>query len=488
MNQSPDKPKRVGYRKTPVKKENFFVSYWGIWVVLAVLFIFLAIKVTGHAPGSNGETEVAEAASPPDFGEPGYLGSKRCKDCHWREYDAWKSTLHSRSLQAANDYTVIGDFERNNRLTVKVTDKAPGLAGREVTNRMYRKDGKFFVKTIGPDKEFNDYEITNVIGIGEKQNYITIFPNGEMHVLPVGWDIENRAWVDLNGLKENYPGNGNYWSDPENIWQLKCGGCHVTGIKVNYDKENDFFNSEWADAGTGCEACHGPGSNHVRAASEYFDYEKETIVNPAKLPWRLRAMVCGQCHSRGASTAGVSPYKIGFPDRYGYAYGFAPGKPLYLFYVDKPGEKQTGPLQYNEWKESRHAKAGIMCTDCHNVHKVSASEVMGAATGQTSQTKLIADNLCMDCHKTLKRRGVHRIHTFGSCIACHMPRVKGDKHSHTFAFISPAETVKAGGLDKQPNSCNNCHHHKDTPPENLVEFLNAVKMADMPRPYTVHGR
>ena len=355
---------------------------------------------------------------------------------------------------------------------------------------MYKKDGRFFINTIGPDSKSHDYEITNIIGNGRRQNYITTFPNGEMHVLPVEWNIEKRAWVNLNsGLEKSYPGDANYWSDPNNIWQLKCGGCHVTGLKVNYDREDDSFNSEWADTGTGCEACHGPGSNHVKAASVYFDYEKETIVNPAKLPWRLRAMVCGQCHSRGRSTAAVSPYRAGFPERYEYAFGFVPGKALYLFYVDKPGEKQTVAVQYNEWKESQHAKAGITCTDCHSVHRISASEAMGAdETGQATETKLAADNLCMNCHKTLKRRGVHRIHTFGSCIACHMPSVTGDKHSHTFAFISPAETVKAGGLDKQQNSCNNCHHHKDTPPENLVEFLNAVKMADMPKPYTVHGK
>ncbi|NIN83458.1 MAG: hypothetical protein GTO45_01705, partial [Candidatus Aminicenantes bacterium] len=49
----------------------------------------------------------------------------------------------------------------------------------------------------------------------------------------------------------------------------KCGGCHVTGLKVNYDKDMDSFDSTWVDLGIGCEACHGPGSNHVKAASVY---------------------------------------------------------------------------------------------------------------------------------------------------------------------------------------------------------------------------
>jgi hypothetical protein len=72
-----------------------------------------------------------------------------------------------------------------------------------------------------------------------------------------------------------------------------------------------------------------------------------------------------------------------------------------------------------------------------------------------------------------------------------MPKVAGigeagDAHSHTFSFMSPLDTLKAGGLEKQPNACNSCHHHKDTPAETLAEFLEAAKKNDMPIPFTVH--
>jgi hypothetical protein len=69
-----------------------------------------------------------------------------------------------------------------------------------------------------------------------------------------------------------------------------------------------------------------------------------------------------------------------------------------------------------------------------------------------------------------------------------MPVTKGHEHSHTFRFISPALSIEAGGVDKQRNSCSNCHHHKDTPLLNLVEFLDAAKRADMPKPFTAHQR
>jgi hypothetical protein len=50
----------------------------------------------------------------------------------------------------------------------------------------------------------------------------------------------------------------------------------------------------------------------------------------------------------------------------------------------------------------------------------------------------------------------------------------------------PQATIEAGGLDKQPNACNSCHHHKDTPVENMVGFLEAAKRNDMPKPFLVH--
>jgi len=466
----------------PINKfKNAFINYWGIWVILTIIFIFFAIKIVLYPPHPEEEIEVVGTTVTPAFGEPEYVGSKRCKDCHWREYDTWKNTLHSKFVQLPSDYTIVGDFETDNKLTVKVTEAAPRLTGEEITSTMLKKDDKFYVNTIGPDWEAHDYEVFYVIGINRKQNYITRFPNGEMHVLPLEWDTDKKTWTDLNGLKGNYPGNGSYWSDTGSIWQLKCGGCHVTGIKVNYDKDRDSFNSTWVDLGIGCEACHGPGNNHIKAASEYFDYEKDTIINPAKLSWRLRAMVCGQCHNLGLSKAKVYPYKEGFPEQYSYPYGYLPGKPLYMFYnQDIPMETKKHHQQYNEWSESEHAKAGIMCTNCHEVHQRQISKL--------AMTKLTPDTLCMDCHKTLQRRAAHRIHTFGSCVACHMPKTIGHEHSHTFRFISPAESIKAGGVDKQTNSCSGCHHHKDTPLENLVEFLDAAKKADMPKPFKVHGK
>ena len=51
-----------------------------------------------------------------------------------------------------------------------------------------------------------------------------------------------------------------------------------------------------------------------------------------------------------------------------------------------------------------------------------------------------------------------------------------DISSHRFKVVSPAETIKHGGLDKQPNSCNACHYHeKKDKPEDLLKVYETVR-------------
>ena len=97
------------------------------------------------------------------------------------------------------------------------------------------------------------------------------------------------------------------------------------------------------------------GNLHIAARG---DAKTTTIINPAKIPdARRAAQVCGQCHNRGESIA--EAVKVpGGPKHYGYAggaAGYLPGKTLYNYYVEKPGEWPDGSpkqhhQQYNDWK------------------------------------------------------------------------------------------------------------------------------------------
>lgn len=351
-----------------------------------------------------------------------YVGSEKCQECHQKIHKEWKQTLHSQMAKDVrqNPNAIIGDFESPSEI------------------RTFGKEG-----------------ILYTIGNQWKQRYITKIED-ELYILPAQYNLETGRWAPY------HPDN---WQ--ERPWLKNCGGCHVTGL--------DYASRTFVEPAVGCEACHGPGSKHVAE-----DNPKEianTIANPANLPVGLQVQVCGQCHTRGKDPSG----------EHGYPVGFKPGMSLLSLYntvtpeADAKrfwpnGHSKAHHQQYLDWQTSQHAKGGVTCISCHTVHNT------GSATRY--QTRLPGDQLCLNCH-TLRDNPSrsHSLHDFNGCIGCHMAKIvksaeSGDLHDHTFKVIPPADSLAHGGLDKQANSCNSCHYHKDHKPEDLQKALDAVKQAN----------
>lgn len=375
-----------------------------------------------------------------------FVGSETCKKCHERTYLEWRTSLHSRMMRDVKIEPManIGDFQNPSDV------------------RTFAKEG-----------------VAYVLGSQWKQQYLKKEGN-DLIVLPAQYNVFTGEW------KPYYPDK-----PAKRDWFKECAGCHATGV---YPEKKTFV-----EMGVACEACHGPGSNHVEAVP---GFEIPTIIQASRLTPALAAQICGSCHTGGHDKSGKYAYPVEYQIHKGEAN-------IRLFFEETTelsnsdrfwpsGESRHSNQQYLDWKKSEHAKVGVTCITCHDVHRSSSSLQAGGEVPNPlmiirSKTRLFEDRLCKSCHSTVQNRSVHRIHTFGSCVRCHMPRVTkigeaGDAHSHTFRFMFPQATLKASGLDKQPNSCNACHHHKDTPTEALAGFLEAAKKNDMPKPFVVHQR
>jgi hypothetical protein len=376
-----------------------------------------------------------------------FAGSETCKKCHERTYLEWKTSLHSRMMRdvKADPLANIGNFNSSSEV-----------------------------------RTFSESEVAYTLGSQWRQQYLKKVGD-DLIVFPASYHFDTDKWTP-------------YYADEteKRDWWKECAGCHATGV----DPKKKTF----VEMGVACEACHGPGSNHVESVP---GFEIPTIISAARLTSGLSAQICGSCHTRGREKNGG---KYAYPVKYQTHKGEAnlrlyfdevnPAHEHDAKYFWPSGESKYSNQQYLDWKQSEHAKVGVVCATCHSVHQsrtgitanVDASNLLLAIR---SKTRLFEDRLCKSCHTTVQYRSVHRIHTFGSCVRCHMPRVAsigeaGDAHSHTFRFMFPQATLEAGGLDKQPNACNSCHHHKNTPVENMVGFLEAAKKNDMPKPFLVH--
>lgn len=74
-----------------------------------------------------------------------------------------------------------------------------------------------------------------------------------------------------------------------------CFGCHTT-----YSSTNSKFDVSRATSGVRCEACHGPGADHVSAMKAgRIDEALKAILNPAHLSPVDVVDFCGACHRTG---------------------------------------------------------------------------------------------------------------------------------------------------------------------------------------------
>lgn len=416
-----------------------------VWLLVLPLAVVL-LGACERRPAPRPSPQITASAS-------GYVGAEACKECHEEIYNGWKGTFHAYKFQPATPDFVVGDFERDNVLT---------LDGSETV--MNRDGEDFTVTTTGPDGAMHEYAVKYAVGSVWKQGYITEFPNGGLFVLPVQWNVKSQEWVDHFGLENHQPGSGRFWSDEGREFQYQCMGCHTTNARTNHDAATDTFDTRWTDLGVSCEACHGAGKEHIEAP---IQDKATTILNPARLADPNRAaMVCGSCHTRGTSQEG----------KYAYPVDYRPGAQLNFLIDQDPavypdGSPKEHHQQYNDWEASGHATAGVSCWDCHSPH----------ARGKSNryQLKLPGSLLCTTCH-SVEPRGVHGLHSVNNCVGCHMPTTvksatPGDLRSHRMRVVRPELTVEAGDVETQPNSCNLCHYHEDYFPEDLVHFLQAVQ-------------
>jgi hypothetical protein len=54
----------------------------------------------------------------------------------------------------------------------------------------------------------------------------------------------------------------------DQTWNDICADCHSTNVRKNYDPKGRGHNTTYAEMNVACEACHGPGSDHVAWAKE----------------------------------------------------------------------------------------------------------------------------------------------------------------------------------------------------------------------------
>jgi predicted CXXCH cytochrome family protein len=396
-----------------------------------------------------------------------FVGSETCAGCHQAEAILWRGSQHSHAMAHANDRSVLGDFADTS------------FDYYDVHSRFFRKDGKFFAETDGPDGKVGTFEIKYTFGVDPLQQYLIEFPDGRLQALSIAWDSRpkqqgGQRWFHLHPNEQIKHDDVLHWTKLNQNWNYMCAECHSTGVRKNYDAVNDRYATTFSEVSVGCEACHGQGSRHVawardrqslwpfrtpddptKGLTERLTERRDATwsINPttgnairSSAPRTLRAEVetCGLCHARRGQFS-----EAWVPGRWlSETHMVAPMRQD-LYHAD--GQMLDEVYNYGSFKQSKMFAAGVTCSDCHEPH--------------STKLRASADGVCLQCHASEKYAvAAHQRHEAVdpplSCASCHMPErtymVVDRRHDHSFRVPRPDVSEKLG----TPNACNDCHGDK----------------------------
>lgn len=342
-------------------------------------------------------------------------------------------------------------------------------------------------------------------------------PTNDVHWVMGGW-YKEESYIRTNwtGSEMAYtvtqfewsPIKGTYANDKTlRDWTTKCAGCHTTG----YDPST----RTWSELNIGCEACHGPGGDHVA------DGEGAFIVIDRSTEG------CGYCHIRAENVAMGS-----FTNKqFNFPIGYELGNPASLKFIPEPltaaasfypdGTANRHRQQYLEMNHparapSGHYVQGVSCTKCHDPHNagILTTYATGLPAGKygikiydnvnnvtnhvawesggnlwhpTTHARISKQDLCKTCHSTISDHHVHQFNAAAAaasvtCVDCHMPDVinidpvtlRAALSSHTFDAVMPATSMKFGPT-AQPNSCTyRCHQDKGADKTARAQWADSI--------------
>lgn len=372
-----------------------------------------------------------------------FVGGKKCRDCHRNEYEKWQGSYHDRAMDVADDTTVLGDF--NNAQFVHAA----------VTTRFFKKEGAFFVNTIGPDGEYKDFQVTHTFGVYPLQQYLVPFERGRFQCLTIAWDDVQKKWYALPNHTDDYT-DWLHWTGQGQNWNGMCAECHVTNFKKGYDMENDSFTTSWSEIDVACEACHGPGSAHITWAETPEMGRPDTenynlVVKTRDISSKERIEICARCHSRRASLSDFSSDDTNIMD-----YMIPSLLTQDLYYSD--GQILEEVYVYGSFLQSKMFLRGVNCSDCHDVH--------------SQKLKQTGNPLCLSCHRAdIYDSADHHFHKKvhqgkesegDDCVQCHMPErvYMGIDKRADHSIRVPRPDLSA--VYATPNACMapGCHNDK----------------------------
>jgi tetratricopeptide (TPR) repeat protein len=393
-----------------------------------------------------------------------FVGADACADCHTAEFAAWSRSTHGRAGGPPSRDVLLRAFDgRPIRFADAAVIPATGPDGRR----------SFTVRWNGrPEQRF---EIEGVVGGGHMvgggtQGYLTRYDDGTLRFLPFErvrredtWFCNtntrlDRGWLPITATMRladcgDWPPIRVFGNLPR---FANCQECHGSQIEVAPEPQRPA-NTRLKSLSIDCEACHGPGREHIAAIRSGGSGADIGMQPLATLSKDASVALCLRCHA----------LKDGL-DR-----GWLAGRDFDAYYSVKlplvsatdvfaDGRIRTFAYQQGHLWSDCFVSGSMTCVDCHDPH---AQDYRDA--NYLPLPSRFDDGQCTSCHPSKAADPPqHTHHAVGStgsrCVSCHMPYLQepevGEalryaRSDHTIPVPRPAADA-ALGIE---NACQTCH-------------------------------
>jgi predicted CXXCH cytochrome family protein len=412
------------------------------------------------------EPESAERSIHAGGPAPPYAGSQSCQSCHPREYSGWQNTGHSKMFRPYKFENVFGDF--NNATYSDETGHVVAKFTHDATQHYF--------DIVDKHGKWHHYRVDYTIGSKWQQTYAIRLPNGEIQVMPLQYNRDQRRWVAFwkmidppnweRGQVTNFPR-----LSPETNYLAICGPCHTSQLRATTTKSPEVKDLVFAEGGINCEMCHGPGGDHevsMRLAKPGYKPPLKLQVEFGKISSRDYVAICGQCHLQSTvltlGPEGEFNYRH-FPDTFYVHYRSRPYGEFALRSFYKDGRFRVISFAVESFLRSKCYQEGhAQCGHCHDFHPSESSNIRALKFRDNP------DQMCLQCHAEyaarLEAHTHHKAQSEGSrCTACHMPKIMNSvlfkTMTHQIDDIPDVEMTARYGQENSPNACLICHKDKD---------------------------
>jgi Zn finger protein HypA/HybF involved in hydrogenase expression len=302
-----------------------------------------------------------------------FAGDQACGECHKKQFASANSSGMAQAMEPVAGSKILSD---NPKLKMTV-----GPYTYEIT-----RNGKQSTYSVTDGKDTISFPLVYALGQGKMGQTYVLERDGKFYESLVSFYSEPKALDFTIGAPRGVPKSlndavGRLLSANE---VASCFSCHATsavfgGSQLQLDK---------LAHGIRCEACHGPGGQHI-AAVKAGETPAASIFNPGLMSGdELTQQFCAACHRGAEEFSRLQALEI----------NNVRFQPYRIFHSKCYSDDRN-----------------ISCTACHNPHE------------PLREDAAYYDKRCLECH-TLRNKSAKEGKSCPvadkECTSCHMPKVE----------------------------------------------------------------